>query len=462
MMNFNTPLFLFLFLPAAFVLYTLAHGRGKLITGIAGSLVFFAWGNLQYVPWFVGLILLNYFAGKKIDQLRGSRAGFWVLFASVFVNLAVLILFKIWTQIPAPLGLSYVIFQLLAYLLEINKKAGNTADDLLQFSFYILLFPKIIVGPIARFSALKAQIQNLSATPAQMADGARRFMRGLAKKALLADTLARLVNPVFSLDTPNVPPAWAWLTLIAYALQLYFDFSGYTDMALGLGQMMGLKFMENFNFPYISKNIGDFWRRWHISLSNWFRDFVFYPLERRRLKFFGQQINVLIVFLLTGLWHGFRAHFMVWGLLHGAALIFEATALGRKLKQTWAPVQHIYALFVILLGWVFFRSPSLSYAFDFLERLAGNFNGLKALPFSQTAPYPFLEPTIVMAIVIGVIFSLPVAQWVDRALAPYRAKSKAFTLAAQFGYDLALLFLMAAAVAAAVSANFMPGIYTNF
>jgi len=461
-MNFNTPLFLFLFLPVSLAIYTLASQRGKLIVGILVSLLFFAWGNLQYVTWFVALILANYFTGKKIAQFRGAKLGLGVLWGSVFLNILVLIAFKFFTQIPAPLGLSYVIFQLLAYNLEIYKKAGNAADDLYQFAFYILLFPKIIVGPIARFSSLKSQIINISVTPQQMADGARRFIRGLAKKVLIADILARLVNPVFSLDTPNVVPSWAWLTLVAYALQLFFDFSGYTDMALGLGQMMGLKFMENFNFPYVSKNIGEFWRRWHISLSNWFRDFVFYPLERRRLKFFGQQLNILIVFLLTGLWHGFTVNFIIWGLIHGSALVFESTWLGRKLRLAWAPIQHGYALFIILLGWVFFRSPSLVFALGFLRRLAGNLNGVNTLPFTQTAPYPFVEPTIVIALVAGIILSMPSAHWIDKLLVSSKSTSRVFSSFAQIAYDTTLLLLLVASIAATAGSSYMPGIYATF
>ena len=228
------------------------------------------------------------------------------------------------------MGLSYVTFQAIAYLIEVRRGRVKQETDLLRFSFYLLLFPKIPVGPIVRYSQVTEQIDILHADPTEMADGLRRFIRGLAKKVLIADTLARVVNPVFALASPVVSPSIAWLVLISYALQLYFDFSGYTDMAIGLGRMMGLTFLENFDFPYLSRSIGDFWRRWHISLASWFRDFVFYPLERRRIKWIGQPVNILVVFLLVGLWHGLARNFMIWGLIHGLALVFESTSSAGK------------------------------------------------------------------------------------------------------------------------------------
>ena len=264
--------------------------------------------------------------------MEGSKTSLFLLWAGALATIALLIGFKLWVDVKYPLGLSYVTFQVIAYFFEVYKNRLDSEKDLLNFSFYLLLFPKIPVGPITRYSQLRDQIINIQVEPSDVADGIRRFITGFAKKALIADTLAKVVTPIFNLSSPTISPSIAWLVIISYSLQLYFDFSGYTDMAIGIGRMMGFRFMENFNFPYISKNIGEFWRRWHISLSSWFRDFVFFPLERRRLKWIGQPVNILIVFILTGLWHGLTSNFVIWGLIHGLALVFEANSFGEEVS----------------------------------------------------------------------------------------------------------------------------------
>ena len=234
-------------------------------------------------------------------------------------------------------------------------------------------------------------------------------------------------------------------------------------MAIGLGRMMGFRFIENFNFPYVSKNIGEFWRRWHISLSNWFRDFVFYPLERRRLMWLGQPLNILIVFILTGLWHGITQNFVIWGFIHGSALVFESTSLGRKLRAFWAPLQHIYAWSVILVGWVFFRSPTPHYALVFLRRLAGDTRGLKLLPFELTSPLPFIEPTFVVALLAGIVFSLPIGQWVSKVIqARVQEENQFQKVTFQIVSDLSLIFMLLVSIAATAGSAFTPSIYGGF
>ena len=461
-MDLNSPVFLFLFLPVFFSLYYLSNKQFKLIVGIAGSLLFYALGNLNYVSLMLGLTLIAYLLAQGIDRWRGQRTSFVLLWVGIFVNLTLLIGFKLWTGVKYPLGLSYVTFQVIAYLAEAYNKPGESEKNILFFSFYLLLFPKIPVGPITRYRQLREQIQDIQVEPQDIAEGIRRFIRGFAKKALIADTLARVVVPIFSLTSPVISPSIAWLVIISYALQLYFDFSGYTDMAIGVGRMMGFRFMENFNFPYLSKSIGDFWRRWHISLSSWFRDFVFYPLERRRLKWIGQPINILIVFALTGLWHGLTRNFLIWGVIHGLALIFESTFIGRKLRTIWSPIQHLYALGVILVGWVFFRSPTPDFALDFLRRLVGDTSGMKILPFELTSPLPIIEPTFLLALFAGLLFSFPVGSWIQKQVEPITDNRPAIKFSSQVLYDLWLVFLFLAAVASTSNAAFQPGIYGTF
>lgn len=441
-----------------FLLYSLPFKRLKLGLGIAGSLVFYAWGNSQYLILIIGLILFAYITGRLQDWQRGKRSAPFILWSGIFLVIALLVGFKLRTDAAYPLGLSYVTFQVIAYFVDAQKSRENCENDFLKFSFYLLLFPKLLVGPIVPYRQIKPQLDELRSDPQVMADGLRRFLMGFAKKVLIADTLGTVVAPIFDLQSPVVTPGIAWLVIISYSLQLYYDFSGYTDMAIGLGNMMGVRFMENFNAPYLSKNISDFWRRWHISLSTWFREIVFYPLERRRFKLYGQQINIMVVFVLTGLWHGLTRNFLMWGLLHGAVLVFESTSLGRKLRNLWLPLQHVYALSVIIAGWVLFRSPTPDFAFDYFRRLAGDMRGIQILPFEMTSPLPFIEPTFLIALVIGALLCLPWSDWLHQSF----PKLYEDHIVLRVVSDMGLVFIFLAALASAASASYRPGIYGGF
>ncbi len=443
-------------------IYYLAGYRGRLVAGILGSLVFYASANVRYLPLLIALLVANYFLGGRLYSEQRQRRRVAYLWAGVFLNIGTLAGFKLARGAAFPLGLSYISFQLLSYLIDVYKGKIPAEEDALKFSFYVLLFPKILVGPIVRYSSVSEQISRLEVKPEVAADGVRRFIIGLAKKVLLADLLSKIVNPIFALKNPTISPGLAWLAVVAFALQLFFDFSGYTDMAIGIGKMMGLQFVENFNFPYISKSISEFWRRWHISLSSWFRDYVFFPLERRRLKGIGRPLNVLIVFALTGMWHGISWNYLIWGLIHGSAIALENTVLGRWLRNTWAPVQHAYTLGVVLVGWVFFRSPDLQFAARFLWRLAGHTSGVSALDFRVTAPLPIIDPSIMIALVFGIVFCLPVGDWCARRLELTSSRLPKLEWLFQVGRDLLLLLLFAVTVAASVASVYTPGIYDKF
>lgn len=484
-MSFDSTVFLFIFLPVCLLVYFAADRRYRNGVALLASLVFFAWGQLYYLPLMLALIAANYAAGRRIEAVRAQPGPARRLLAGIIVlNLLPLVFYKLisgygtaWLglflmpegidalqQHGLPLGLSYIVFQLISYQVDVYNELADSEKRFLTFALYVLLFPKIIVGPIARYRDLAAQFEERQLTPAGVAEGVRRFILGLAKKALIADTLGRIVNPAFDLPAPNFSTGIAWLVMAGYALQLYFDFSGYTDMAIGLGQMLGFRFVENFNYPYISKSISEFWRRWHISLSSWFRDYVFYPLEftRRRADRLRQQLHVLIVFLLTGLWHGLTLTFVAWGLLHGLAIALEMGGLGRALKRAWAPLQHAYALAVILVGWVFFRSASLSYAGQFLARLAGWQGGITPLPYTMTQPLPVIDPSVWLALAAGILFSLPVFPAVQKSWQQFAARRRVFAGVGVAGADLVLLLLLAASVAALVSARYVTNIYGGF
>lgn len=484
-MSFNSPLFLFLFLPFFFAVYFAAEKKVRRIVGLLGSLIFFSWGNLAYIPLMLGIILWNFAFGKKLGTWAKEERSKKLLWLGIAGNLLVLVLFKLFatygadwltkigvalskeqrdsfSQIGFPLGLSYIVFQTISYLVDVFKGSLKSSANLLELALYVMLFPKIIVGPITRYKAVADQISAPVPTKDDVAEGIRRFIRGFAKKILIADMLAPLVNAAFKLGPNSIQSQIAWLALIAYALQIYFDFTGYTDMALGLGRMMGFQLGENFNDPYISQSVGEFWRRWHISLSTWFRDYVFFPLERRRLKYIGQPLNILIVFLLTGLWHGITTTFIFWGLLHGIFLVAENLFLGAWLRKTYRPLRHIYTLAAILLTWLFFRSPSLGFARDYLARLFGLLEVYIQPTFDNSKPLPFVEPSFVIAFVAGIVFSVPVLPWIDQSVREKSAQYPHFELLVQMLQDSILLILFVASLAFMASSSFTPGIYGSF
>ncbi|MEP6894907.1 MAG: MBOAT family O-acyltransferase [Chloroflexota bacterium] len=472
-MNFNTALFLFLFLPFFLILYFFAQPRWRPYIGILASLLFYAWGSVPNLIGILVLLLINFWLGLRLD----ARPAKWILPLGLVVNVGVLFFFKYFVvyglgqfsglaslvpedvnnwfgSLTFPLGLSYISFQLVSYLIDVQKKSVTAEKNLAAFAFYILMFPKLLVGPIIRYRTLADQLAAPVLDQQQIADGIRRFLRGFAKKMLIADVLAKTVNAVFDMPVNATTPGVAWLVLIGYALQIYYDFSGYTDMAIGLAAMMGLRFSENFNYPYIAQSIGDFWRRWHISLSTWFRDYVFYPLERRRLPVVGQSLNILIVFLLTGLWHGFGASFAIWGLLHGFFLVLEGLFLNRLLQKTFQPVRHIYTLTVILFTWLVFRAPSWDYLFGFLRLLAGSNPNPIQLAFADTSPLPFIEPSFIIAFVMGILLCIPIVPAIQKRF----EKSLLFTIAV----DLLLLALFLLSIGMMASSAFLPGIYQGF
>ena len=473
-MTFNSPLFLFLFIPSFFAVYYVADKKLRRVVALIGSFLFFSWGNAIYIPLMVGLILWNYAFGRKLGASAGEKSSQKILWAGIAGNLFVLLIFKTITSyeitwlpnnfqkslvgVAFPLGLSYITFQTISYLADVFKGSIKTEYNLLNFSLYVMLFPKIVVGPITRYKKVSSALPMPDPSQNDVVNGIRRFIRGFAKKILIADMLAPLVDAAFKLGPESIHTETAWLALFAYALQIYYDFSGYTDMALGLGKMMGFEFEENFNFPYVSQSLGEFWRRWHISLSTWFRDYVFFPLERRRLKYFGQPINIFIVFLLTGLWHGVTLPFIVWGSLHGIFLVIENLFLGRLLKKTWQPIRYLYTFSTILFTWIFFRSHSLNFAWNYLLRLLGRLNTYVPPTFSQSTPLPFIEPSFTIAFIAGVIFSVPLVPWLGNQLNKFPTANSFMVIVR----DAILLLAFVASIAFMATRGFAPGIYGGF
>ncbi len=484
-MVFNSPLFLFLFLPLFFILYLLAKKRFRRIIGLVGSLLFFSWAQLFYVPVMAGIILWNYWIGLRLIKNKEKTCSKCYLWLGIGGDLLTLVGFKViatyginWItldkltfsekivnslgQVAFPLGLSYILFQTISYLVDVYKGRIESEKSIINFSLYIMLFPKILVGPITRYKTVATSFPDPDPTNEDVANGIRRFIQGFAKKILIADILALFVDAAFRIGPRSLTTKLAWLAIIAYMVQIYFDFSGYTDMALGLGKMMGFRFEENFNFPYISQSMGEFWRRWHISLSNWFRDYLFYPLERRRIKFYGQQLNIMIVFLLTGIWHGISKTFVMWGLLHGAFLVIESLFLAKFLRKIFRPLRHIYVLISVLITWIVFRSPNLKSAWEFLLRLLGSFDIYTPVPFSQSSPLPFIEPSFLIALVIGLILSMPVGPFFIDIKQRIKTKFPRMFIPLRLFTDILLFFLLIISIAWMANSEFTPGIYNNF
>ncbi|MTI29987.1 MBOAT family O-acyltransferase, partial [Xanthovirga aplysinae] len=284
--------------------------------------------------------------------------------------------------------------------------------NFLDFATYVCLFPQLVAGPIVRYSSIHKQLKSREITKEKFVSGIRRFIVGLAKKVLIANTFATIADSIFSHEVNELSTVFVWVGIISYSIQIYFDFSGYSDMAIGLGKMFGFDFPENFNFPYISKNIREFWQRWHISLSTWFRDYVYISLGGNRRSNLRTYINLYTVFFVTGLWHGASWNFIFWGLFHGTFLVIERTGLGKKLQKVWAPIQHLYTLLVVIVGWVFFRAEDLGTAFLYLKRMFWYSSGNMTLN-SYLSFFHFNSHTLFF-LLAAIIFSMPTSQIIEQ------------------------------------------------
>lgn len=419
-MLFSSITFLFIFLPLTLLLYYLVPFRMKNYVMLAASLIFYAWGEPVYIILMILSIILNYFCGQDIYEKRdNARAMKMSLMFGVVMNLLILGFFKYYgllmdtinailpIDIPyrvlaLPIGISFYTFQAMSYLIDVYRKEVKPQENVLYFALYISMFPQLIAGPIVRYIDIEEQLKERSINSTKFGEGAMYFIRGLAKKVVLANTFGSIYEQVAAMQMGSFSTLTAWVGAIAYAFQIYFDFGGYSDMAIGLGKMFGFEFLPNFNYPYIAKSITDFWRRWHISLSTWFREYVYIPLGGNRCTPSRHILNLLIVWMLTGLWHGAQWNFMFWGLYYGVILILEKYLWGSKIEKLPSAVQHIYAFVLVLFGWVFFFSPTLGYAGQYLKVMFGI--GAKGIFDKQGF---FMIFTNWLLIVIAILASAP-------------------------------------------------------
>jgi len=422
-MLFQSPVFLFLFLPLVLIVNFFLEKKYRNYFLLAVSLFFYAWGEGFFTIIMLGSILINYIAGLVLANNKFDKKK--VVFFSVIINLLAIGFFKYFNfflanfnillgqiniqpimlgSVHLPVGISFFTFQAMSYVIDAYRGKVKPQKNLFNLGLFISLFPQLIAGPIVRYSDVEEQIKNREENSHLVLEGIKRFIMGLAKKVIIADSLAVVVNNVFSYDPATILPATAWLGILCYTLQIYFDFSGYSDMAIGLGKMLGFKFLENFNYPYISKSIREFWTRWHISLSTWFRDYVYIPLGGNRVSKIRNYINLWVVFLLCGLWHGASWTFVVWGAYNGFFLVIERLFLGKYLKKIPPFLSWLYMIFVVMCGFVFFRSKNIIYALSYFKTMAG---------FNKSAGYcgdPWLQLNnfIIFMIIIAIIGSGPV------------------------------------------------------
>ncbi len=427
-MLFSSAIFLFLFLPLFLFAYYLIPNRRAVVTAtqtrfravnwpnallFGASLLFYAWGEGPIVAVLLLSAGINFLAGNLIE--RGNRKT--GLYLSLIGSLSLLFYYKYTNfffeaighpiaRIALPIGISFYTFQGISYTLDVYWGRIRANRSFLDFGTYVAMFPHQIAGPIVRYADIAPELSDRRVTLTKFGTGAERFIIGMAKKILIANTFAHIADLIFDAPTATITPGAAWLGAVAYSFQIYFDFSGYSDMAIGLGKMVGFDFKENFNYPYVARSIQDFWRRWHISLSSWFRDYLYIPLGGNRLGEAKTYRNLLIVFAVTGFWHGASWNFIVWGLYHGVFLMVERAGLGKKLDRAPAPVVHAYTLLVVLVGWVFFRAADLDSAVVYLQKMAG-FGPATTGPMAYSLPY-FMTPEISLTLVLGVLFSMPV------------------------------------------------------
>ena len=383
-MLFSSLIFIMVFLPVVFIGSRILHkNRYVNVFLLLASLFFYAWGEPVYVLLMMASIIVNYFAGLLLDRYRKNAK--LILVLDLIFNLGLLGFFKYASfgtlvlvnylhvpmeplNISLPIGISFFTFQIMSYTIDLYRGKFPVQKNIINLALYISFFPQLIAGPIVRYEDINEQLENRTVTIEKSVAGIERFILGLGKKVIIANTVAEAADRIYAYDPSRMAASTVWVASILYTLQIYYDFSGYSDMAIGLGKMFGFEFLENFNYPYMSRSISEFWRRWHISLGTWFREYLYIPLGGNRKGKARSYVNLMIVFFLTGFWHGAGFTFIFWGLYHGAFRVIEKLGFSKVLEKC-KPLAWIYTFFVVNLGWVFFRVGGLKNAFIIASKM---------------------------------------------------------------------------------------------
>ena len=419
-MLFSSMIFLWFFLPLVFCSYYLIDKRFKNILLLISSIIFYAWGGVSYSLIMLSSIIINYIFALLIDKaiednnLKNKKI---YLALCIIINLSILGYFKYTnfiisiinslsqnkiielTNIVLPIGISFYTFQALSYVIDVYRGHNKAQKNIFDLALYISFFPQLIAGPIVKYHDIENQILNRNESLENIFYGIKRFIYGLSKKVILANMFALSCDEILKQPTDELGTALVWCASVLYTLQIYYDFSGYSDMAIGLGKMFGFNFLENFNYPYISKSIKEFWRRWHISLSTWFKEYLYIPLGGNRKRKLFTYINLLIVFFATGLWHGASYNFILWGLFHGFFLVIERIFLGKLLEKNKLKfINHIYVIFVFVIEWVLFRADDLKHAFELYKLMFSYKESIYTVRY-------FFYPQTFVCFIFGILFS---------------------------------------------------------
>lgn len=461
-MLFSSIFFLFTFLPILLIVYFAVPFKYKNYVLLAASLFFYAWGEPIYVFLMIFSIAFNWAMALDIEKERKFGKKTTLIF-TVVINLLILSFFKYYgfaldsvnalfgtnisyTALPLPIGISFYTFQAMSYIIDVYRGDTDAQRSPLKFGLYLSLFPQLIAGPIVKYKDIATELDKREISPELIGKGSARFIIGLAKKVIIANNMGALHTEILS-QSSNSSVLASWFGVAAYTLQIYFDFSGYSDMAIGLGKVFGFNFMENFNYPYTSKSVTEFWRRWHISLSTWFRDYLYFPLGGNRVAPRRHIINLLIVWMLTGLWHGASWNFVVWGLYYGIFLILEKYFFAERIEKLPSILQHLITIFIVSIAWVFFFSDNLTEAIHYL----GDMFMLSKLPFANMHFLYLLKSNLVLMI-IAIVLSHP---------KPYKMytliskSSTAFSIAS-------LLIIFIISVSYLVFSTYNPFLYFRF
>ena len=469
-MVFSSISFLFAFLPSILFFYFIISKRqiSKNLTLLIFSFVFYSWGGLRPLPIILYAIITNYWFGRKVTDKNSKK--FW-LTAAIISNIGVLFFFKyigffvenlklIFPSIPSvnialPIGISFYTFQGLSYVIDVYRQDVKCENNIANVALYIVLFPQLVAGPIVRYSTVASEIQRRSTSLQEISSGFQRLLFGLGKKVLIANQVGQLADSVFKQQELYLSTGLVWLGILAYSAQIYFDFSGYSDMAIGLGRIFGFHFLENFEYPYISKSITEFWRRWHISLSSWFRDYLYIPLGGNRLGYKVQIRNLIIVWVLTGLWHGASWNFVIWGIYYGVLLLVEKFLIGIKLARFPSCVRHFYALFFIMCGWLIFRATDISQIATLFKAMMGF---AKDGFWNNQATYLLLEYR--WDLMVAILFSMPIYPALKQFIKQNSSKSD--SLFWEWGKEIVALLIGALSVMRLLASDFNPFIYFQF
>lgn len=468
-MVFSSLTFLFVFLPIVLLIYYISPRPLKNFVILLFSLIFYAWGEPKFIFLIILSILINYIGALQIvKNSSDTEKRKFIFITLLLIDISILFFFKYYgfiissigslfgidlviRDIPLPLGISFYTFQQISYIIDVYTKKTKVQKNLINFAAYITMFPQLIAGPIVKYNDIESQLKNRNENLTQFSSGVHRFIIGLGKKVLLANSIGAIWSEIKVIPLNEISILTSWIGIIAFALQIYFDFSGYSDMAIGLAKMFGFEFLENFNYPYISKSVTEFWRRWHISVGTWFREYLYIPLGGNKKGNLIQIRNLFVVWFTTGLWHGASFNFIAWGIYFGVILFIEKIIFKNILNKLPSFLCHIYTLILVLIGWVIFDMNTLSSAMEYISVMFGLSNNLVVDKLSL-----FILSNNIVILLIGIICSTTLLPNVFKKLRCSLKKSNIFIIISMY------LIIFILSISYLVGESFNPFLYFRF